>query len=583
MTIRILPAEVASRIAAGEVVERPASIVKELVENALDAGATRVSVEAAEGGVALIRVVDDGCGIEPDELPLAFSRHATSKLSADADLDAIATLGFRGEALPSVAAVAEVEAISRQHDSPTAAKVRISFGEFLEQGAAGSAPGTSISVRNLFREQPARLKFLRSPGSEASQIASVVSHYALAYPEVAFSLRLDGKDSFSTTGSGSRREAAAGVYGRDVAAAMIEAMELDETHSLEALVAPPHVTRSNRSYVTIFINRRWVRSRTLSYAVEEAYSGMLQVGRFPIAIVDLRLPPEEVDVNVHPAKAEVRLRNERQVFAFVQRPIRAALAALSPVGTDPATNWPRASLSLSPPSYQYTTFEAASSALPQPQSSPPLQSDLIPQRAFEAEIAQHALPAAMPILRPLGQAGTTYIIAEGPAGLYLVDQHAAHERVMYERFLKDLQSSARAAQPLLSPLSLELTPAQASLVSSFADALEAQGFGVEPFGGGGYLLRAAPAGLRREDPARAFIELLDLLTREDAPADPRHRVAASLACHAAVRAGQTLAPEEMRDLIEQLEACGTPQTCPHGRPTMLHLSADELARRFSRK
>ncbi len=578
VAIRILPPEVASRIAAGEVVERPASIVKELVENALDAGATRISVEANEGGVALIRVVDDGCGIVPDELPLAFSRHATSKLDADADLDAIATLGFRGEALPSVAAVAEVEAVSRQHDSPKAARVRISFGEFVEQGAAGAAPGTSISVRNLFREQPARLKFLRSPGSEASQIAGIVSHYALAYPEVAFALRLDGKDSFSTAGTGSRREAAAGVYGRDVAAAMIEAMELDETHSLEALVAPPNVTRSNRSYVTIFINRRWVRSRTLSYAVEEAYSGMLQVGRFPIAIVDLRLPPEEVDVNVHPAKAEVRLRNERQVFAFVQRPIRAALSGLSPVGTDSATAWPRASLTLNPPSYQYGASSVAS-----PQPSAPLQSDLIPQRAFEAEIAQHALPAAMPILRPLGQAGTTYIIAEGPAGLYLVDQHAAHERVMYERFLKDLNAAVTVSQPLLAPISLDLAPAQSSLVSTFSDALEAHGFGVEPFGGGGYLLRAAPAGLRREDPAHAFMELLDLLTREDAPADPRHRVAASLACHAAVRAGQTLAPEEMRDLIEQLEACETPQTCPHGRPTMLHLSADELARRFSRK
>ena len=474
VAIRILPPEVASRIAAGEVVERPASIVKELVENALDAGATRVSVEANEGGVALIRVTDDGCGIVPDELPLAFSRHATSKLPAGADLDAIATLGFRGEALPSVAAVAEVEAVSRQHDSPTAGRVRISYGEFREQGAAGAAPGTSISVRNLFREQPARLKFLRSAGSEASQIASIVSHYALAYPEVAFTLRLDAKDSFSTTGSGSRREAAAGVYGRDVGASMIDVHELDDSHSLEALVAAPHVTRANRSYVTIFINRRWVRSRSLAYAVEEAYSGMLQTGRFPIAIVDLRLPPEEVDVNVHPAKAEVRLRNERQVFTLVQRPIRAALSGLSPVGAEAAAAWPRAPLTLSPPNYQFST----ASALSRPEAGAPLQSDLIPRRGFEPEATQEALPAAMPILRPLGQAGTTYIIAEGPAGLYLVDQHAAHERVMYERYLRELSASAQVAQPLLAPLALELTPAQASLVSSFSDALEAHGFGV---------------------------------------------------------------------------------------------------------
>jgi DNA mismatch repair protein MutL len=571
VSIRILPPEVSSRIAAGEVVERPSSIVKELVENALDAGASRISVEANEGGVALIRVVDDGCGIEPDELPLAFSRHATSKLQHDADLNAIKTLGFRGEALPSIAAVADVEAISRQPDSPKAARVRLSFGAMLEQGAAGAAPGTSFSVKSLFREQPARLKFLRSAGAEASQIGAVVSHYALAYPEVAFSLKLDGRETFATIGSGSRREAAAGVYGRDVAAAMLEAIEEDEACRVEALFTPPQISRASRGYITLFINRRWVRSRSLTYAVEEAYSGLLQTGRFPIAIVDLRLPPEEVDVNVHPAKAEVRLRNERAVFSLLQRPIRRALSGLAPVGSEPLTGWPR-------PAQGGTSFTF--SAPPQPDA--PLQSQLLPQDAPTA-FEQALLPASVPIMRPLGQAGTTYVIAEGPAGLYLIDQHAAHERVLFEQFLDSLTSTAGVSQPLLAPQMLELTPSQASLVTSFAPQLREHGFEVEPFGPGGFLLRAAPASLRRDDPARAFVELLDLLTREDSPADPRRRVAASLACHAAVRAGQTLAMEEMRDLIQQLEACDTPQTCPHGRPTMLHLSSDELARRFSRK
>jgi DNA mismatch repair protein MutL len=578
VSIRILPPEVASRIAAGEVVERPASIVKELVENALDAGATRISVEANEGGVALIRVVDDGCGIEPDELPLAFSRHATSKLQDDADLEAIKTLGFRGEALPSIAAVAEVEAVSRQHDSPRAARVRLSFGELTQQGAAGSAPGTAFSVKGLFREQPARLKFLRTAGAEASQIGNVVSHYALAYPEVAFTLRLDGRETFSTTGSGSRREAAAGVYGRDVASSMLETSDEADGCRMEALFTPPHVTRANRGYITLFINRRWVRSRSLAYAVEEAYSGLLQTGRFPIAVVDLQLPPEEVDVNVHPAKAEVRLRNERAVFGLVQRPIRAALSGLAPVGSEAAAGWPRPAPS-SGPGFVFT---------PTSQPQAPLQSQLMPQDAppafLRAETQSEApVLAGMPILRPLGQAGTTYVIAEGPAGVYLIDQHAAHERVLFERFMASLTASAAASQPLLAPVMLELTPAQTALVTSLAPSLQEHGFEVEPFGPGGFLLRAAPADLRRDDPARAFMELLDLLTREDSPADPRRRVAASLACHAAVRAGQTLAMEEMRDLLQQLEACDTPQTCPHGRPTMLHLSADELARRFSRK
>ncbi len=573
MSIRILPPEVASRIAAGEVVERPSSIVKELVENALDAGATRVGVEANEGGVALIRVVDDGCGIEANELPLAFARHATSKLHDDADLSAIRTLGFRGEALPSIAAVAEVEAVSRQHDSPKAARVRLSFGTMQEQGAAGAPPGTSFSVRALFREQPARLKFLRSAGAEASQIGSVVSHYALAYPEVAFSLKLDGRETFATSGSRSRREAVAGVYGRDVASAMLEATEESEGCSVEALFTPPHLTRSTRNYITLFINRRWVRSRSLAFAVEEAYAGLLQKGRYPIAVVDLRLPPEDVDVNVHPAKAEVRLRNDRAVFSLVQRPIRRALSGLAPVGSEPLSGWPRPLPATGIPSFMMR------SAL-EPQS--PLQSQLIP-RQTPVTVEQTTLPSSLPIMRPLGQAGTTYVIAEGPAGLYLIDQHAAHERVLYERFLATELAGVKASQPLLAPAVLELTPVQQALVTSFMPALAQHGFEVEPFGPGGYLLRAAPAGLRRDDPSRAFVELLDMLTREDSPADPRRRVAASLACHAAVRAGQALATEEMRDLIQQLEACETPQTCPHGRPTMLHLSSDELARRFSRK
>ena len=571
MSIRILPPEVASRIAAGEVVERPSSIVKELVENALDAGARRIGVEANQGGVTLIRVVDDGCGIEADELPLAFSRHATSKLQDDADLGAIKTLGFRGEALPSIAAVAEVEAVSRQYDSPKAARVRLSFGQLRDQGAAGAAPGTAFSVRALFREQPARLKFLRSAGAEASQIGGVVSHYALAYPEVAFTLRLDGRDTFATSGSGSRREAAAGVYGRDVAAAMLEASDEAEGCHVEALFTPPQISRASRGYITLFINRRWVRSRSLAYAVEEAYSGLLQTGRFPIAVVDLRLPPEEVDVNVHPAKLEVRLRNERAVFALLQRPIRRALAGLAPVGSESLAGWPR-------PDQGGAGF--VFSVPTQPEA--PLQSQLMPSEAPPG-LEQGSLPASLPIMRPLGQAGTTYVIAEGPAGLYLIDQHAAHERVLFERFLASLTGAAAASQPLLAPVMLELTPSQASLITSFAPALREHGFEVEPFGPGGFLLRAAPVDLRRDDPARAFVELLDLLTREDSPADPRRRVAASLACHAAVRAGQALAMEEMRDLLQQLEACDTPQTCPHGRPTMLHLSSDELARRFSRK
>ena len=577
MTIRVLPPQIASRIAAGEVVERPASIVKELLENALDAGASRIGVEVTDGGLGLIRVVDNGGGIDPEELALAFARHATSKLGDEADLAAITTLGFRGEALPSIAAVAEVEAVSRLAAGPMGARVRLRFGRLVDQTAAGAPAGTTISVRRLFQEQPARLKFVRSPAAETSQIAGVVSHYALAYPEVAFSLNVDGRETFTTSGSGDRREAAAGVYGAAVAAALIEVHEADETSALEALVAPPALSRANRNYVTLFINRRWVRSRSLSYAVEQAFSGLLQTGRFPIAVLDLRLPPDEIDVNVHPAKAEVRLRNERQVFALVQRPIRRALNGLAPAGAEPGAGWPRAFATATPQT-------ATLGFRPQPFTFPLVPQPRQDERPAPAPDAdQPPLPAPMPVLRPLGQAGTTYVIAEGPAGLYLIDQHAAHERVLFERFLIEGSQPVEAAQPLLAPVVLELTPPQQALLTLHAPAMRERGFEVELFGPGSYLLRTAPPDLRRDDPARAFVELLDLLTREDAPVEPRLRVAASLACHAAVRAGQALAADEMRDLIQQLEACDTPQTCPHGRPTMIHLSADELAKRFSRK
>jgi DNA mismatch repair protein MutL len=550
-------------------------VIKELVENALDAGATRISVEIVEGGLKLMRVADNGSGIASEELELAFHRHATSKLPGD-DLNAVSTLGFRGEALPSIAAVSEIEALSRTPSAASATLIRLQAGEVEEMGPAGGPPGTSISIRNLFRRLPARLKFLRSAASEAGQIATVVSHYALAYPEVAFSMTLDGRETFSTSGSGSMREAIAGVYGSGTAAGMIDFGEASEGHSLTALIGTPSLSRASRSYITIFINRRWVHSRSLTFAVEEAYRGLLQTGRFPIAIIDLRIPPAEVDVNVHPAKAEVRLRDERRVFALVQRPIRHALSGQAAASYSEAPAWPR-----SAPPYQQAPGAGLEAALELDTRQP----------GSETASRQEALPARIPMMRPLGQAGTTYLIAEGPAGLYLIDQHAAHERVLFERIKSAMAEDATPdVQGLLSPVALELTPQQEALVASLSTQLREQGFEIEAFGPGGrnrgpggHLLRAVPAVMNASDPGKAFVELLDLLTREDGPGDPRDRLAASLACHAAVRAGQTLSIDEMRDLLRQLEECELAQTCPHGRPTMLHLSADELARRFSRR
>jgi DNA mismatch repair protein MutL len=581
LPIQRLAPDVVAKIAAGEVIERPASVVKELVENALDAGATRITVEATQGGLGLIRVSDNGRGIPSDELPLAFERHATSKLLSEDDLSRIASLGFRGEALPSIAAVADVEIISRPHVAPAGGYLKLQDGAVVATGPRGTPEGTIVTARNLFRRQPARLKFLRSAGSEAGHIAAVVSHYALAYPEVAFTLRLDGRLSLQTPGSGDRQEAVAAVYGAAAAPAMLPlpASEAGEYANVSGLVSPPSLTRANRTYISLFINRRWVRSRTLTFAVEEAYRGLLMTGRFPIAVLDITLPPEELDVNVHPTKAEIRLRREREVFAIVQRRVRRALVDQSPAPEARAASWGAATAA--PGSATRPVPVLPGAVDPRFDSSRP--SVHRPGPAGEGRPQEAApLMSQLPLLRAVGQVGATYVVAEGPEGVYLIDQHAAHERVLYERLLAKPAGQAEV-QGFLQPVTVELAPHQEQALQAFAEALVGQGFSLEPFGERTHLLRAAPAVFRSQDAAQALLELLDALAREESTGDPRERVAASLACHAAIRAGQTLSPDEMRELLRQLEETQSPHTCPHGRPTMIHLSADALAKEFRRR
>lgn len=599
MTIRVLTPEVAARIAAGEVVERPASVVKELVENALDAAATAVSVEVAGGGVDTIRVVDDGCGLAPEELELAFARHATSKLTDDPSTGSgqapsersllhITTLGFRGEALPAIAAVAEVEMLSRPASAQSAAFIRLAGGAPVERGSRGAPVGTSVAVRDLFARQPARRKFLRSPSAEANQIASVVSHYALAYPAVRFSLSLDSRQALLTSGSGDLRDAIAAVYGADVAAAMLPIQLGDGPITADGLAAAPHVSRASRGYVSLFVNGRWIQSRRLAYAVEEAYRGMLMVGRYPIAVLHLRLPCEEVDVNVHPTKREIRFRDESAVFGAVQRSVRSALLESAPV--------PAASV-VPPGAQQATPLPQPSSPLRQaPWPSRPLweHARALERRQAGGEPAQPAATAgpstpaaALPALRVIGQLGNTYIIAEGPDGMYLIDQHAAHERALYERFCRQRLERAPEVQALLEPLALDLSPPHRALIAENEELLRDHGFEVEPFGEGSYLVRALPTSLAGSpaglgDPRQATVSFLDLML-EEGEGDRRDRVAMSLACHGAIRAGKTLSQEEMRELVRQMEEAEAPSTCPHGRPTMIHMSAETLAREFGRR
>jgi DNA mismatch repair protein MutL len=600
--IRILAPHEAAKIAAGEVIERPSSVVKELIENSLDAGATQVSVELREGGLALIRVADDGCGIDPGELRLAFERHATSKVRVEEDLWRVATLGFRGEALPSIAAAGEVELLTRVAGNDRGARIRLRAGEIVDEGSGAASPGTSFTVRALFSAQPARLKFLRGAGAEATQVASVVTHYAMAYPGVRFTLVNDGRTSLQTPGSGSLIDAVAAVYGAEVASAAIE-IDAPPAHEgdlgVRGVAIEPAMHRSSRNYISLYVNRRWVKNRALTFAVEEAYQGMLPVGRRPIAVLDLQVPADEVDVNVHPTKAEVRLRREREIFGVLQRAVRRALSEGGTV--------PRASPSL------WMGGQSSSPAPPmflrQPAVQAPLRAPLpgAPEPSAQrddgvAVAVDEAAPASMierlPMLRAVGQVGTTYVVAEGPDGMYLIDQHAAHERVLYEGFLSAARAGAPEAQGLLDAMTVELSATHQALLVEHSDAFARLGFGIEQFGDRAFVVRAVPSAMAPSmtgDVPRRLVELLDRMQRDDGPAGAggpddgdasagwSHRVAASLACHAAVRAGMSMSAEEQRELLRRLEETESPRTCPHGRPTMVHLTADALAREFRRK
>ncbi|HEY8489681.1 MAG TPA: DNA mismatch repair endonuclease MutL [Dehalococcoidia bacterium] len=581
--IRRLPPDLAAKIAAGEVVERPASVVKELVENALDAGARRVAVELTGGGLEAIRVTDDGCGIPPEDLPAALERHATSKLASEDDLYRIQTLGFRGEALPSIAAAADVEVVTRTPDRDAGARLTAADGRTAGPTPAASPPGTSVTVRRLFQRQPARRKFLKPPQAEAQQAAQLLTHYALAYPEVRFTLSVDGRRVLETPGNGDLRDALAAVYGAETAAAMLAIEPGWEGESAAAagvrvggLVSPPHVSRATRAYLHLFVNRRWIQDRRLAYAVEEAYQHLLERGRHPIAVIDLRLPPEEVDVNVHPAKWEVRFRQERLVFAAVQRAVRHTVAGTSPVpafrlapGPPPAAGpAPGAGPAAPPPLWQHAVALEQRAAAPRPEPGPDGPAPPAPR---------------IPILRVVGLTAGTYVVAEGPDGMYLIDQHAAHERVLFERIRAQRTRQAVEVQGLLDAPLLELTPRQAAVLEGHAAVLAEHGFGLEPFGERSYRVRAVPAVLAGKDPLGAVTAFLDRLGSEEPGVEDGDRVAATLACHGSVRAGMSLTMDEMRELVRLLEAAESPRTCPHGRPTMLHLSASALEREFRRR
>ena len=591
MTIRILPPEVASQIAAGEVVERPASVVKELLENALDAGAKTVTVEITAAGRTLIRVADDGAGIPAGELTLAVERHATSKLVSADDLFRIATLGFRGEALASIGSVSRLTLTSRTPDSPAGARLKVEGGRIGKVETIGAPVGTVVQVEDLFYNVPARLKFLKQDVTERRAIDALLTRYALAYPGVRFKLTEGSSASLQTSGDGDRRAILAALYGVDVARQMLDVISGEEGFNLSGFISPVALTRSNRKEITFFINGRWVQDTPLTQALLQAYHTLLMVGRFPLAALFLEVPPEEVDVNVHPAKAEVRFRNPDKIFGFVLRSTRRAILAFTPVPqVAPQNLWgsaPSQSRTVDPTwslAHEESRVESRESGV----TSSTVQSFTTDDSQLATNDSQLTTPVsqlATPILRLIGQIGATYLVAEGPDGLYLIDQHAAHERVLFEKLMAQHEQKNIPSQALLTPVVVELPRASADLLSTQLPVLLHFGFHIEPFGSSAFQVRAMPSLFAKSEPAAALRALVEDFEEDEAPLqnEIEAKIAGRVCKRLAVKAGQVLSPDEQRALLNDLEACASPRTCPHGRPTMIHLSVDMLERQFGRK
>ena len=695
MPIRQLAPDVAAKIAAGEVVERPASVVKELIENSIDAGATQIRVDLMNGGLQLIRVADNGTGIPADELQLALSRHATSKVAQIDDLEHIRSLGFRGEALASIAAVAEVTLLSHHHGASQAAQVNATNGQISEVTTAASPEGTTATVRNLFNAVPARLKFLKSRNTEVSHCHHLLEQYALAYPEIRFSVFSEGRQIFATLGDGQLSSVLIEIYGLQTAEQMVPINSLDgkdndpERPVVTGYISLPTCYKSTRQHMSFFVNRRWVLSRMLSYAVEEAYHSLLLTGRHPIAVVNITVDPTQIDVNVHPAKTEIRFLKERRVYAAILRAVRQAVLEEAQMPRwsndsradqqDPIHRAPTPNVTLPPESTELDDLDieeneddVAGARFTAPSNSE--ESPLFPQdnpwltvteeetgtkppmlsRLWQSHVRGHdnletdasslafasgtttfpgdisqtrnvgaplagarsdatAMPEAAPMLdapdqpdtpaipnaspapakvsrlpslRVVGQLSQSYIVTEGPDGMYLIDQHAAHERILLERMVAALQARTPLSQLLLTPIKLELAPTELGAIEEHLQQLEHIGFILEVLADNSLQVRAVPDVLVKQMNARS---LQDLLTELTAPEYLGHsqtweeHALANVACKAAIKANYFLTVSEMREMIEQLARTNAPYSCCHGRPTMIHFSLSALEREFGRR
>ncbi len=643
--IHVLPDHVANKIAAGEVVERPASVVKELLENSLDAGASELRVDVENGGRRLIRVADDGSGMLRDDALLAFERHATSKLAEAGDLVRIATLGFRGEALPSIASVSRLVLETRSEEEPTGMRVEIAGGRLLKADEAAMASGTTVTVRDLFFNVPARKKFLRSEQTELAHIASLVTHYSLAHPDKTFALRNGANELLSATPVGTLKERVYQVFGSRIvnelveiadyqrerpAASAYDAGEVEDEgprrFRLRGFVSRPQYQRLNRKSIFLFVNNRLIRDRLLTHAVTAAFHNLMPAACYPFALLFLDCDFGEVDVNVHPSKTEVRFRHASFVHDMVRDAIRQTLIESRPVSALPAPaplelerpEQPAAALPFSEYSQRLDGApwpEAVSFVLPPREAGQGLAGDVpevvlaagrtpgappqtpgdaaaplprIPDthNGFPADLAaEPASLEALASLRPLGQLHQSFIIAAGRDGLWIVDQHVAHERILFEKILRDMAARRAATQRLLLPVVVELTAAQQIEYARIAAELEASGLETEPFGRLTVAVKTAPAGLAANDVEKLLFEILEVAEselRRASPDEMRRNIAASIACRAAIKVNMPLTTEKMEWLLVELARTECPMTCPHGRPIALRYSTRDILRGFHR-
>jgi len=635
--IRVLSDTVANKIAAGEVVERPASVVKELLENSLDAGATDIRIEIESGGRRLIRIADNGCGMLRDDALLAFERHATSKLSDVKDLLSIATLGFRGEALPSIASVSRLVLETHSADETTGAAVEFAGGKLLRCDEYPATVGTTVTVRDLFFNVPARKKFLRSDQTELAHIASLVTHYSLAHPDKAFELRNGGNALLEVTPVETLRERVYQVFGsqtldelidldyveREMPVAAPEEMER-RVFALRGFVSGPQVQKLNRNSIFLFVNGRLIRDRLLLHALSSAYHNLMPPACFPFALLFLDCDCEEVDVNVHPSKTEVRFRHGSFVHDFVRDAIRERLIASRPASSIPVPAQPQPAATL--PYSEFTQrienqqFESVADFAPRdrPEDLPifTLRAGAAPEQRFDfngplPELDEARQPVtrgvpethgslppgvaavldssqsltALSDLRPLGQIHDSFIIAAGRDGLWIIDQHVAHERILFEKVLRQQAEGRVERQQLLMPILLELTAAQQVEYARIADELDRMGFDSEPFGNRTIAVKGAPAGVGPADIEKLIFEILEIAERELRKVsldDLRRGMAASIACRAAIKINMRLDHTKMEWLLNALAATECPMSCPHGRPIALRYSTRDILKSFHR-